>query len=247
MKASSGTSHPCPFLESLSTKVGSMLCRCSSPNKYKRLDAKLERKLVEAKKGSSGHHNFKSINSIILKFPQFKDGLKSIRAVFEQYDEDSNGTIDREELKKCLQKLQLHLTEEEVENLFHSCDINGSEGIQLNEFIVLLCLVYVLKEPSSPHTTSRLDSPQLEATFDTMIQVFLFLDKNGDGKLNKSDMVTALDDASPGEKSPLHITQSRFGEMDWDRNGKVSFREFLFAFLNWVGIEMDEEMPFTGT
>lgn len=58
--------------------------------------------------------------------------------------------------------------------------------------------------------TSRLDSPQLEATFDTMIQVFLFLDKNGDGKLNKSDMVTALDDASPGEKSPLHITQSRF-------------------------------------
>lgn len=80
-----GTAHPCPFLESLSTKVGSMLCRCSSPNKYKRLDAKLERKLVEAKKGSSGHHNFKSINSIILKFPQFKDGLKCIRAVFEQY------------------------------------------------------------------------------------------------------------------------------------------------------------------
>lgn len=67
-------------------------------------------------------------------------------------DEDSNGTIDREELKKCLQKLQLHLTEEEVEDLFHSCDIDGSEGIQFNEFIVLLCLIYLLKEPSSNHT-----------------------------------------------------------------------------------------------
>lgn len=67
-------------------------------------------------------------------------------------DEDSNGTIDREELKKCLQKLQLHLTEEEVEDLFHSCDIDGSEGIQFNEFIVLLCLIYLLKEPSSSHT-----------------------------------------------------------------------------------------------
>lgn len=67
-------------------------------------------------------------------------------------DEDSNGTIDREELKKCLQKLQLHLTEEEVEDLFHSCDIDGSEGIQFTEFIVLLCLIYLLKEPSSSNT-----------------------------------------------------------------------------------------------
>lgn len=36
-------------------------------------------------------------------------------------------------------------------------------------------------------------------------------------------------------------------EMDWDRNGKVSFREFLFAFINWVGIDTDEEMPLAGT
>jgi len=247
MKVSSGTSQGCPSLRSLSIKVGSMLCPCSSPNKYKRLDAKLERKMAEAKRGSSGHHNFKSLDSIIMKFPRFKEGLKNIRAVFEQYDEDSNGTIDREELKKCLQKLQLHMTEEEVEDLFHSCDINGSEGIQFNEFIVLLCLIYLLKEPSSSDTTSRLGSPQLEATFDTIIEVFFFLDKNGDGKLNKKDVVKALNEASPWEKSPSHITRTRFKEMDWDRNGKVSFREFLFAFIDWVGIDTDEEMPLAGT
>lgn len=64
-------------------------------------------------------------------------------------DEDSNGTIDREELKKCLEELQLHLAEEEIEDLFKSCDIDGSEGIQFNEFIVLLCLIYLLAKPSS--------------------------------------------------------------------------------------------------
>uniref|UniRef100_A0A2N9G5V1 EF-hand domain-containing protein n=1 Tax=Fagus sylvatica TaxID=28930 RepID=A0A2N9G5V1_FAGSY len=203
--------------------------------------------MVEAKRGSPGYHNFKSINSIIMKFPQFRDGLKNIGVVFEQYDEDSNGTIDREELKKCLQKLQLHLTEEEVEDLFHSCDIDGSEGIQFKEFIVLLCLIYLLKEPSSTDTTSRLGSPQLEATFDTIIEVFLFLDKSGNGNLNKKDMVKALNETSPWEKSPSHITKSRFKEMDWDKNGKISFREFLFAFIDWVGIDMDEDMPLTGT
>lgn len=31
-------------------------------------------------------------------------------------------------------------------------------------------------------------------------------------------------------------------EMDWDRNGMVSFKEFLFAFTRWIGIdELDDE------
>jgi len=29
-------------------------------------------------------------------------------------------------------------------------------------------------------------------------------------------------------------------EMDWDKNGMVNFKEFLFAFTRWVGLE-DEE------
>lgn len=30
-------------------------------------------------------------------------------------------------------------------------------------------------------------------------------------------------------------------EMDWDRNGMVNFKEFLFAFTRWVGIEDNED------
>ena len=31
-------------------------------------------------------------------------------------------------------------------------------------------------------------------------------------------------------------------EMDWDRNGMVSVKEFLFAFTRWIGIdEIDDE------
>lgn len=37
--------------------------------------------------------------------------------------------------------------------------------------------------------------------------------------------------------SSLHFAE----EMDWDRNGKVSFREFLFALISWVGIDPDDE------
>ncbi|KAL7251229.1 hypothetical protein ACSBR1_013123 [Camellia fascicularis] len=188
-----------------------MLCCHNSLNKYKRLDTKLEKKMMEVKRSPFGNNNSRSINGIIMRFPQIKEGLKDIRGVFEQCDEDSNGTIDLEELKKCLQKLQLHLTEKEIDDLVHSCDVDGSEGIQFKEFIVLLCLMYLLMDHSnSPYTTSKMGSPQLEATFDTIIKAFLFLDKNE--------------------------------EMDWERKGKVSFREFLFALINWVGINADDEI-----
>ncbi|KAG5254278.1 hypothetical protein OIU76_019994 [Salix suchowensis] len=228
--------------------LGGMFCHCGSPNKYKRLDAKLEKKMIELKRSSSGKTNFKSMNSIIMRFPQFKEELKHIRGVFEQYDEDGNGNIDMEELKKCLQKLQLNLKEEEVEDLFHSCDIDQSEGIQFNEFIVLLCLIYLLVEhSSSPLRTSKIGSSELEATFDTIVKAFLFLDKNGAGKLNKKDVIKALNEDSRRERSPAHITTSRFKEMDWDSNGKVSFREFLFSLINWIGIDADEEIPLKGS
>ncbi|XP_021911342.1 probable calcium-binding protein CML22, partial [Carica papaya] len=202
-----GKAHPCASLKSLSKRVGGILCYCGSSDKYEKLDAKLEKKMIEFKRNSSGHQNFKTIDSIIMRFPELKEGLKTIKYVFDQYDEDGNEIIDREELKKCLEKLQLHLTEEEVEVLFDSCDFDGNQGIQFNEFIVLLCLIYLLLKPSSSSyagTTSNMGSPELEATFDTIVNVFLFLDKNGDGKLNKKDMIKALNEACPWEKSPAH-------------------------------------------
>ena len=29
--------------------------------------------------------------------------------------------------------------------------------------------------------------------------------------------------------------------MDWDKNGMVNFKEFLFAFTRWVGIDDNDE------
>ena len=33
----------------------------------------------------------------------------------------------------------------------------------------------------------------------------------------------------------------RFDEMDWDANGMVSFKEFLFAMESWVGMDDEDE------
>lgn len=72
-------------------------------------------------------------------------------------DEDSNGAIDQEEMKKCFQNLGMSFTEEEISDFFKACDFDDDMGIKFNEFIVLLCLVYLLKDDQAAllHTVSQ--------------------------------------------------------------------------------------------
>ena len=46
------------------------------------------------------------------------------------------------------------MTDEETEGLFEACDIRKKKGMKFNEFIVLLCLVYLLQKPSPDQTVS---------------------------------------------------------------------------------------------
>lgn len=70
-------------------------------------------------------------------------------------DEDGSGAIDPQELKHCFCELEINFTDEEINDLFEACDINEDKGMNFNEFIVLLCLVYLLKDdPTASHAVS---------------------------------------------------------------------------------------------
>lgn len=71
-------------------------------------------------------------------------------------DEDKSGAIDLKELKHCFSKLEVNFTNEEISDLFKACDLNDDMGIDFHEFIVLLCLVYLLKEgDTAPNAVSN--------------------------------------------------------------------------------------------
>ncbi|KAK9080718.1 hypothetical protein SSX86_000476 [Deinandra increscens subsp. villosa] len=201
---------------------------------------KLEAQILEAvlqreSKGTS----IKSINMIILKFPKIDESLRKCKVIFEQFDEDKSGAIDLKELKHCFEKLQVIFTNEEINDIFKTCDLNEDMGISFNEFIVLLCLVYLLKKDhAASQCNSRVGIPDLEATFETIVESFVFLDNNKDGHVSKNEMIRAIEET---KQSDGQTAMKRFEEMDWDKNGMVNFKEFLFAFTRWVGIEDDED------
>ncbi|MCO5553194.1 hypothetical protein L7F22_006715 [Adiantum nelumboides] len=171
-------------------------------------------------------------------------------ATFQQplVDKNGNGTLELEELKDCFRELQVSFTDEEVKDLYAESDMNANSGIDFKEFIVLLALVYLLSSPndqgtvpSSLHHKSRLGFTQLEKSFDKIADAFVFFDKDCDGYVSKSEIVEAIGQASPGSRNADRIGLKRFEEMDWDKNGLITFKEFLFAFTNWVGVKDEEE------
>ncbi|XP_058751433.1 probable calcium-binding protein CML21 [Vicia villosa] len=223
--------------------MGGALGKGDSPKKSWVPETKLEAKMVEAMQRRECHGcTTRSFNTIILKFPKIDESFRKCRAIFEQFDEDSNGAIDQEELKKCFSKLEISFSEEDINDLFKACDFNDDLGMKFNEFIVLLCLVYLFKDdPKALHAKSRIGMPNLEATFETLVDTFVFLDKNRDGYVSKNEMVQAINETTSGERSSGRIAMKRFEEMDWDKNGMVNFKEFLFAFTRWVGIDEGED------
>jgi calcium-binding protein CML len=55
--------------------------------------------------------------------------------------------------------------------------------------------------------------PNLEATFETLVDAFVFLDKNKDGYVSKSEMVQAINETASGECSSGQIAMKRFGKL----------------------------------
>jgi hypothetical protein len=55
-----------------------------------------------------------------------------------------------------------------------------------------------------------LGSQQLSYMFNELLEAFIFLDKDGDGKLKRKDFILSLNDSYHQEKSPGHVTSRRF-------------------------------------
>ncbi|EES11768.1 hypothetical protein BDA96_06G011600 [Sorghum bicolor] len=223
--------------------MGMVTSICMEPIKRRRVEKDLDDKVADAlqERTRSRQRTFRSVNSITMRLPRFKEGLRDIKEIFDQYDEDSNGTIDNEELQSFLSKLQVKMSQQEIDNLHSYCDIDSRNGIQFQEFVVLLCLMYLLFGPDVTRRVSEFESVKLNYVFDELIDAFIFFDKDGDGKMKKRDVTHRMNEASHQERTPSHITAQLFKEMDLNRNGKVNLKEFLYSMIRWAGLETEDD------
>lgn len=135
----------------------------------------------------------------------------------------------------------------------------------MSNFLQQVCLLapQLFTETISICQKTRLKEEEVEKAFEIMVDAFLYFDVDLDGVLVKDEVLDKFG-AAKRKGGSASFARGRFGEvlslildiqfcfivfvvslasveMDYDNNGRCTFKEFLFAFVGWVGTEDDEE------
>jgi len=87
------------------------------------------------------------------------------RRVFEKYDKDESGTIDRNEFKAMCYDLGYYLSEAETDIAFRTIDLSGNGDITYDEFY------QAQHTPHTPHTRDRTRTHRTRLTMSVYVCV----------------------------------------------------------------------------
>ena len=131
--------------------------------------------------------------------------------LFDSYDLNKNGKIERKEMKTILKKLGKEGTEEEIEQIWKSMNkIESDSTISFNDFIE-----FIKRFNLSKNTMST----------DDIINAFEIFDKNHDGTIAINEFKHILMDL--GQKFSEDEVNEIITEIDLDNNGKINYRDFV--------------------
>jgi len=152
-----------------------------------------------------------ALESIAFSTPPAK--LEELRKVFVSIDTDDSGTISMDEFKKSM-AMHPEVPMEKVEQMFNNMDVNHSGEVDYLEFI------------SATISTQKSSQDKMSA-----MAAFSILDSDGDGFINKADVMAAVEGA--------------FGDAEVDemlkahgRDGKINFQGFKVLMFSNAGQQL---------
>jgi len=156
------------------------------------------------------------------------------KIIFDKYDTDDNGYIDRQEFGELCYSLGHFLTIREADIAYLTIDESGQGKVRYPEFAKWWA------------STDRFQKLQLDdkklAKIEKLVEYFKKLDVTRCGVLKKPDFQKFHADM---EKAGMtnHSFDAMFAELDIDGNGEVSFNEFVDWFAHHSGADVPQEPP----
>ena len=137
--------------------------------------------------------------------------LSEYQDLFDSYDLNKNGKIERKEMKTILKKLGKESTNEEIEQIWKSMNkIESDYTISFDDFIEFI---------------KRYNLSKNSMSTDDIINAFEIFDKNHDGTISINEFKHILMDL--GQKFSEDEVNEIITEIDLDNNGKINYRDFV--------------------
>jgi calcium-binding protein CML len=134
--------------------------------------------------------------------------VAAFQHAFHMFDKKSDGAICGEELEQMFTALGESVTADEVKDMIAEVDVSGTGTIELNEFMFMMA--------KRQQTDDAKNDPR--AAFDVF-------DANKDGFIDEQELSDGMERL--GEKLTLQECREIIATADKDKDGKLSFAEFL--------------------
>ena len=137
------------------------------------------------------------------------DLLEEYQEIFDSYDVNGNGVIDKKEMEAVLERLGQPATSKQIQKVFDELG-STNQQITFDEFIEFIKKYHLSKNKNST---------------DEIIGAFQVFDKNHNGVLSLSEFKHIL--MNLGQKFTEEEVNEIFNESDLNKNGNLDYKEFV--------------------
>ena len=182
-------------------------------------DLNILKKLINFEKPKSKFHE--TILAFICKNFINIDEEKKLRAIFRYLDKDEKNSISKEDLKRCLNEININLPNEEFDKIFKLLDANQTDYIEYQEFLRAACDKNIL-----------LSKDNLKNTFLAM--------SDGEEKeyINRNDIKKFIFHDTIIQEYLFNEYLEQFGMKE---NDKINFQQFYDIIKNNKKLNNDED------
>ncbi|PRP84008.1 hypothetical protein PROFUN_08605 [Planoprotostelium fungivorum] len=147
------------------------------------------------------------------------------RLVFNKYDTDKTGTLDRKEFKELCYSSGHFLSDRELDSAIAVIDRSGDGKISYDEFVSWW---------SSNSRWGRVElSTEQMATLERCSKYFMYFDKDRSGSLDRNEFSKLHADIKKHFPQKLGTLDSAIAKLDSNGDGIIQFGEYL----DWLQIE----------
>ncbi|EFJ52047.1 hypothetical protein VOLCADRAFT_87187 [Volvox carteri f. nagariensis] len=176
--------------------------------------------------------------------PKLTLGFKKIREVHAAISGPSGKVTWAAFRSVCHEKLGLEKNSESLREVLSLPDIADGVLVTHPDLILLYTVISLLDGNTGRHSFTV---PEIRACLDVMEKSFMFFDSSADGRIERKELAHAMKSGTRvfGRKTSKTLADQLFDQLDWSRDGQITFKEFLVGMeriiMETAGHEEDED------